>query len=226
VYDENSKFYETFYADGGWSYSFWREWWWHRKHFIQRFNIPRGAKVLEAACGAGFHTNLFNRMGLRCVGVDASETGIRWARECYPTRTYICADVRGELPLPAASFDVVVTRGCGLYHYDLASPEAMETTPCLMRYLRPGGLLVLIIVTDLSGRKEEGKIWQNTLEDYRTHFTAFTPQCTVDWHKGVAICAARKPVDGLPSRPDQRLVTPTAADIHPVSRPRCTTARA
>ncbi len=192
MYNEESTHYESFFADGGWKYSFWREWWWHRRHLIRRFGIPRGARVLEAACGSGFHTHLFNRMGLNCVGVDRSETGIRWAREYYPGHKYYCADVRRPLPVPPESFDVVVTRGCGLYHYDLADPNVHETTRCLMRYVRPGGLFVLIIVTDLSGRKPSTGIWQNTLDDYRNHFAAFTSRYTVDWHGGVAICGAWK----------------------------------
>lgn len=201
MYNEQSDYYETFYANGGWKYSFLREWRWHRRHFIRRFGIPRGSRVLEAACGAGFHTHLLNRMGLRCVGVDSSETGIRWAREHYPRWTYLCGDVREELPLDLGSFDVVMTHGCSLYHYDLASPLAMQTTPRLMSYLRPGGLFLLIIATDLSGRRDPEEIWQNTLDDYRSHFAASTPHYSVDWHKGMAICAAwRPPAADTPTR--------------------------
>lgn len=203
MYDENSTHYDRFYADGGWKYSFVREWLWHRKHLIKRFRIPRGARVLEAACGAGFHTNLLNYMGLNCIGVDQSETGIRWAREHYPTRRYICADIRDALPLDVEAFDVVFTRGCGIYHYDLASPLAMRTTPILMRYLRPGGVFVLVIVTDLSGRKDEDNVWQNTLDDYRAHFSAFSPRYSVDWHKGLAICAAWKLRESVTTSPGQ-----------------------
>jgi SAM-dependent methyltransferase len=217
VYNEHSTHYETFYADGGWKYSFWREWWWHRRHFIRRFGIPRRARVLEAACGTGFHTNLLNRMGLDCIGVDRSETGIRWAREKHPQWRYILGDVRDDLPLEPESFDVVFTRGCGVYHYDLLDTPATRTTTELFRYLRPGGLFVLIVISNLSGRKEPDAIWQNTLEDYRSHVRAFSPRHTVDWHEGVAIAAAWKPFD--PQNGDADVETPSTLEVSAVGVP-------
>jgi hypothetical protein len=53
-------------------------------------------------------------------------------------------------------------------------------------------LFVLIIVSDLSGRRDPVKIWQNRLEDYRRHFVEFDADCSVDWHRGVVICGARR----------------------------------
>lgn len=191
-----SSFYDTFYEAGGWRYSLVREWRWHRRHVVRRFGLRRGMRMLEAACGLGFHTNLFNLMGFDCVGIDACETAILGAQNAYPKRRFHLCDAQGELPFDEGSFDVVVTRGCSLYHYDLASPETLETTPNLMRYLKPGGLFVLVIVSDLSGRCDPGKIWQNRLEDYRRHFERFDPSCTVDWHEGVVICGARRSEQG------------------------------
>ncbi len=47
----------------------------------------------------------------------------------------------------------------------------------------------MIIATDLSGRREPGRIWQNTLDDYRGHFSSFSRPWSVDWAEGTAICA-------------------------------------
>ncbi|MCB9849915.1 MAG: class I SAM-dependent methyltransferase [Phycisphaerales bacterium] len=188
------SFYDTFYADGGWQYGLIREWLWHRRHMVKRFGLKRGMRMLEAACGLGFHTNLFCRMGFDCVGVDTCATGINTARQRYPKRDLNICDVRGDLPFDEASFDVVVTRGCSLYHYDLAAPAPIEATTNLMRYLKPGGRFILIIVSDLSGQRDPVKIWQNRLEDYRAHFSRFDANCTVDWHRGVVICGARRTV--------------------------------
>jgi SAM-dependent methyltransferase len=184
------SFYDTFYAEGGWRYQLWREWWWHRRHVQRRFGLRRGMTMLEIACGMGFHTDLFNRMGFRCVGLDACSTAIELARARYPRRTFHLCDARGDLPFEEGSFDVVITRGCSLYHYDLNSPATVATTPNLMRYLRVGGRFILVIVSDLSGRRDPGSVWQNRLDDYRAHFGQFDPQCTVDWHAGVVIASA------------------------------------
>jgi hypothetical protein len=65
----------------------------------------------------------------------------------------------------------------------------------------------MIIVTDLSGKREPDKIWQNTLEDYRRHFSSFDRKWSVDWVNGTAIC-------GLYNEP---IAAPQAA--HQISRP-------
>jgi len=180
-------FYNDFYRRGGWKYSFRREYAWHKRHVMRRFRLRRGMSILEVACGSGFHTNVFNRMGLRCVGIDRSVEGIVTASREYPHLTFYQCDFR-EIPLPKASFDAVIARGFSYYHYDMNSAEAMLATRTLVRYLAPGGVFIMIIVTDLSGRREPGSIWHNTLDDYRAHFSSFGGQWSVDWVDGVAIC--------------------------------------
>jgi SAM-dependent methyltransferase len=186
----SQTYYDAFYTEGGWKYGFVREWLWHRRHLVKRFNLPRGDRMLEIACGTGFHTNLFCRMGFDCVGVDSCETAVVIARETFPHREFHLFDAKSDLPFPESSFDVIVTRGCSLYHYDLQSPDAIHATTNAMRYLRTGGRFVLIIASDLSGRRDEGKIWQNRIDDYRRHFERFDPACTVDWHKNMVIASA------------------------------------
>ncbi len=190
--EKGDAFYDKHYADGGWEYSRWREYLWHRKHLVKHFRIARGARMLEIACGTGFHTNLFNRMGFHCVGIDRSESGIECARKRYPRRAFHHCDFR-DVPFPDNSFDVVVARGFSFYHYDLASYEAHEATRTLLRYLKPGGMFAMLIVTDLSGAREEGCVWQNTLDDYEAHFSSFGMKWSVDWAEGMAICGLFKP---------------------------------
>jgi len=180
--------YNELYRQGGWKYSFLKEFLWHRKHFIKRFQLRRGMKCLEVACGNGFHTNLLARMGLDCVGVDRSEEGIAWARSHFRNPTYHCCDLMGDLPVEKESRDVVYARGCSNYHYDQMSPRALDTTKHLLSYVKPGGVFVMVIVTNLSGKKEPGKIWHNTLEDYERHFCSFGLNWSVDWVQGMVVC--------------------------------------
>jgi SAM-dependent methyltransferase len=202
-------FYGEFYRDGGWKYSFWKEYWWHRRHVVKRFGLRRGMRILEVACGTGFHTNLLNRMGFQCVGVDRSLVGIEWARKHYPRWAFHCSDITGEMPVEPGSFDAVLARGCSHYHYDLASGQALSTTTHLMRYLKPGGMFIMVIVTDLSGKREPGKVWQNTLEEYQRHFSSFGRRWSVDWVRGMAIC-------GLHNEPLDRLKSPSpASELQP-----------
>ncbi len=185
--------YDAFYEAGGWQYNLLHDWWWHRRHFVKKFGLHRGDRVLEVACGTGFHTDLFCRMGLDCIGFDTCETAVRIARERYPNRRFFVGDARGDLPVEHESMDAVVTRGCSIYHYDLAAQPALDTTANLLRYLRVGGRFVLIIASDLSGRREAGKIWQNRLEEYRVHLSHFGSDQIIEWHKGMVVCGVRKP---------------------------------
>jgi SAM-dependent methyltransferase len=186
--ERGDKVYNEFYRTGGWKYSFWREYRWHRRHVVKRFRLRRGMSMLEAACGSGFHTNLFNRMGFHCIGVDRSRMGIAWAREHYPRNLYYRFDIGGELPVDRGGFDVVLARGCSHYHYDLMTDQARTTTLSLMGHLKPGGVFIMVIVTDLSGRRDPDQIWHNTLADYERHFSSFGLRWSVDWATGTAIC--------------------------------------
>lgn len=184
------SFYDEFYKTGGWKYSLWREYWWHRRNLVKRFRLKRGMRLLEVACGSGFHTQLFSRMGFRCDGIDRSEAGIAWAKQHYHRPTYHCCTL-DEMPFEPHSFDVIVARGCSHYHYDLSDQAALDATATIARYLKPGGVFAMIILTDLSGRREPGTVWQNTLDDYREHFNSFGKQWSVDWVDGMAICELR-----------------------------------
>ncbi len=179
--------YNEFYRTGGWKYSFWQEYWWHRRHVVKRFGLRRGMRILEVACGNGFHTHLLKRMGFECTGVDRSREGIAWAQGHYPRSTYYRADI-DDLPFARGTFDAVFARGCSRYHYDLMSVEALETTENLSSYLKPGGVFIMVIVSDLSGRREPDKVWHNTLDDYRRHFSSFGRKWSVDWADGMAVC--------------------------------------
>ena len=105
-------------------------------------------------------------------------------------------------------FDVVYARGLSHYHYDLMSRKAIHTTAGLMRYLRADGVLIMAIVTDLSGRREPDKVWQNTLEDYERHFSFFGKRWSVGWHKGMAICGVYKDPMELPTVVSESQETP------------------
>ena len=194
-------FYADFYRAGGWPYSYRKEAHWHRRHLVKRFGLRRGMRILEVACGNGMHTDMLNRMGFDCVGVDRSRTGIAWARNHYPGSRYYCEDLR-DMTFEPGGFDMVLARGCSHYHYDLLSPKCIETTTTLIRYLKPGGVFVMIIRTNLSGKREPDEIWHNTLDDYRRHFSRSGLEHSVDFVDGMAICALY--ASPLPTRSRQR----------------------
>lgn len=180
-------FYNEFYQDGGWKYSYFKEYRWHRRNVVKRFHLKKGSRLLEVGCGNGFHTDLFRRMGFDAIGLDRSETGIAWAKTHHPRSTYHCCDLE-DAPVQPGSFDIALARGLSSYHYNLMGEKAIDSTAGIMRFLKPGGLFVMVIITDLSGSREPNQVWQNRLNEYERHFALFGDQWSVDWVKGMAVC--------------------------------------
>lgn len=200
--ERGDSHYNEFYKDGGWSYDYETEARWHKKNLIQRFGIKRDMRLLEVACGSGFHTAMMNQLGYECVGIDRSTTGIEWARAHYPGVEYHCCDL-GDMPFPRGMFDVVFARGCSHYHYDLLTPKALNTTRTLMQFVKPGGVFVMIVISNLSGHRPEDAVWQNTLEDYHTHFCSFGLKYSVEWAEGMAICGLHQVPSGSQVKADE-----------------------
>ncbi len=111
---------------------------------------PRGARVLDLACGAG---------AVASIARDAARgfeiTGADFSTEIAPVEgiRFVQGARLENLPLPDASFDVVVSQ----YGFEYA--DAAAATPELVRVLAPGGEVALIVhaqegppVQDILGR--------------------------------------------------------------------------
>jgi ubiquinone/menaquinone biosynthesis C-methylase UbiE len=107
------------------------------------FPGTRGRDVLEMGCGSGFASQLFAEAGATVTAVDLTD----WAIETTTQRmrafgleaTVQQAD--GEhLPFPDESFDVVFS--WGVIHHTTDMDQALRE---LIRVLRPGGKLVLMV---------------------------------------------------------------------------------
>lgn len=82
---------------------------WHRYAFA--LDVVRGKRVLDAACGEGYGSELMARSAAAVVGVDLSEAAIAHARERYgarPNLEFVHGDAT-QLPFDDARFDVVVS---------------------------------------------------------------------------------------------------------------------
>ena len=112
---------------------------WHRYAFARRY--AEGRRVLDAACGEGYGTALLGAKAAEAVGVDIDAGSIRHAQSTYGSATI--RFVEGsctELPLPDASFDVVVSFET-IEHLDAADQPPMLAE--FARVLKPEGLLII-----------------------------------------------------------------------------------
>ena len=92
--------------------------------------LPRSARVLDVACGAGRHTRWLAAQGHRLTAVDRNPEAIAGLEN---VARVLCADIEnGPWPLPGEHFDAVVVTNY------LWRP----LWPTLMDSLAPGGVLL------------------------------------------------------------------------------------
>jgi SAM-dependent methyltransferase len=99
--------------------------------------------VLDIACGAGRHMQLFKQMGHRCTGIDRSAEALSHANAYGQV---LEADIEsGPWPLEGQQYDVVVVTN---YLWRPLMPRILES-------IAPGGLL--IYETFSAGHEKVGK---------------------------------------------------------------------
>jgi ubiquinone/menaquinone biosynthesis C-methylase UbiE len=113
---------------------------WHRYAFARRF--AAGKRVLDAACGEGYGSALLGSVAASIVGVDIDASAIAHATARYGEgdRVRFITGSCTELPLPAASVDVVVSFET-IEHLEAADQPKMLAE--FARVLMPDGLLVI-----------------------------------------------------------------------------------
>lgn len=100
-------------------------------------NILR-PEILDIGCGDGYMTNDMARAGRTVTGVDASASGLKFARELSaPSIRYLLAEAC-KLPFPDNSFDVVTSFDT-IEHIENDVAFVLE----MKRVLKPRGLVII-----------------------------------------------------------------------------------
>ena len=170
--------YDDFYSKGGWEYNNWREKRFLVKKIIRPLKLQKGLKILELGCGTGFHSNLLAKLGFEVVGVDISDAGINYAKKHFPKPTFLNIDAKNlASEFEYEHFDIIFVRGMSWYHYELngVNGNGVDVPSCtqeFFRFLTQGGIFILQIKTDFSGRRPDGEIHNNTFNDYVKLFSS------------------------------------------------------
>ena len=122
----------TFRMDVGW-----------RRRSVRALGLPRGATVVDLACGTGDLCRELSAHGLRPIGVDLSFGMLAAARTAAPLAQ---ADAL-TLPFPAGALDGA-TCGFALRNLVALPPFFAE----LARVVRPGGRIALLEVAEPPNR--------------------------------------------------------------------------
>jgi SAM-dependent methyltransferase len=124
---------------------------------LAKCHIHPPGKILDVGCGTGYYCKIFSDLGFQATGIDFSKRAIAKAREKYANLEFSVADAL-NLPFGPSSFDVILSYGCSVVSTHDVS-KIQEYIRHLMSRLRPGGWLLLIGGSNLSGHRLETSSW-------------------------------------------------------------------
>ena len=115
-------------------------------------NLPVGAQILDAGCGAGEPVaHYFVDRGDTVIGIDVSERMLALARLQVPEATFQAMDMR-DLAFQSASFNAI-TAVYTVFHLPRADHAALFAR--FAQALKPGGRLLLTLATqEYTGQEE------------------------------------------------------------------------
>jgi ubiquinone/menaquinone biosynthesis C-methylase UbiE len=129
------------------------------------------AYILEAGCGPGRETRIFNKKGVRTLGVDLSDGLLNIARKRNPDTEYLKADFR-DLPLEDESFDGVFSHA-SLVHLETVR-DVKQSLREFCRVLKRDGLLLVKVKTQ-TGEKETDVV-SDSLSKHDRFFRYYQPE--------------------------------------------------
>lgn len=142
------------------------------KEQLERFAalLPKGARVLDAGCGAGRDANQFKIKGFDVVGADISPGLLVYARKRYPGVVFQEEDML-RLSFPDASFDGVWAHASFVHFED----DRQITTALaeIRRVLVPGGILHMLVKVK---KEEEADNAKNITSGTERFFRHYTPE--------------------------------------------------
>ena len=141
---------------------------------LQRYKsityIVKGKKVLDAACGEGYGSNILSQYATSVTGIDISNEAVTYAKEHYKRDNlkYICASIE-NIPLEDHSIDVIVSfETIEHVNADLQEKFLQE----IKRVLKPDGILIMSspdkrIYSELKNFKNHYHIHELYVEEFK-----------------------------------------------------------
>ena len=136
-------------------------------YLISTYELEKNSKLLEIGCGRGDFLKAFVESGMKCHGVDISDS----AKEICPEANIKTIDLLNDkLPYPDNFFDIVYSKSVVEHFY---YPEKIFEEA--YRVLKPSGILITLT-------PEWEYIYKSFYEDF-SHRTPFTKDSLRDIQK-------------------------------------------
>jgi SAM-dependent methyltransferase len=129
---------------------------------LRRYEIPRGARILDVGCGSGVVAGAFARAGYKVTGIDTAEVLIRKADSRFPEVDFVVGRVGDLPPQFRGPYDVI-----GLFDVLEHLADPLPLINDALRWARPGALVVTTVpalmslysaIDQLSGHKRRYEV--------------------------------------------------------------------
>ena len=164
--------------------------------FLQEFQLPPGARVLDVGCGAGRHSLELARRGFRTVGVDIAAGMVEHARKVAAAEQLSAEFQVGDARTLTfdAEFDAAICLCEGAF--GLAGDDGhRQILAGVRRALKPGAPFVLTAINAFSAARNEDAAsrfdpytatssWRQTFQNPDGETREFAMYCTAFTHRG------------------------------------------
>ncbi len=161
-----------------------------KPNLLRLLNLKKGEKVLDVACGSGFFTREFVKVGAEATGLDIGRELVLIAKQKDSQSKYLVGNAEKMESITSAYFDaaVIVLALQNIKNYQNAISE-------IARVLKPGGRLLVVLnhpafripKKSFWGYDEEAKIQYRKLDGYMSEFSK-----AMDMHPGKKISTSLK----------------------------------
>lgn len=115
----------------------------HIDFLVKHLPIDGSERVLDLGCGSGRHAHILGNLGIKCVGIDTSETLINEAQKNVDESSnveFICRDMRHIEDL--GKFDIILSMFTSFGYFD-SDDENQDVLHIISKALNSKGLFFL-----------------------------------------------------------------------------------